>query len=322
MSSQQILLKGYGAKVPWQGNRGIYLPLYDGSFTDQITYITIDSTGNASDFGDSTFAGSSRAGFSGDGRAISGGGGGSSNQDVIEYFAISSTGNASDFGDLTHGDRANLSGCSDGERGVFGGGAPTSRDEIIDYITIATTGNTSDFGDLVEPGFNTGTVNNDTRGVWGGGNTTYGFPGTKNVLQYITIKSTGNATDFGDLNKHRQYTAGCSSKAGRGVFGFGGYLPGVGGGMDRDNSMEYITIATTGNGTDFGDMISSPTQYKRIQSGAACANETRGVFSGGEIYGNSYYDVIQYITIASTGNCTDFGDLIDGGYGGTGLSGD
>ena len=141
MSSQQILLKGYGAKLPWQGDRGIYLPLYNtpaypGGFTNQITYISIDSTGNAQDFGDSTFSGSSRAGFSGDGRAISGGGGGSQNQDVIEYFAISSTGNASDFGDLTHGDRSNVSGCSDGERGVFGGGAPTSRDEIIDYIIV------------------------------------------------------------------------------------------------------------------------------------------------------------------------------------------
>ena len=104
------------------------------------------------------------------------------------------------------------------------------------------------------------------------------------------------------------------------MFMAGGYLPGQA--QDKDDSMEYITIATTGNGTDFGDMISSPTQYKRIQSGGACANETRGVFSGGEIYGNSAYNVIQYVTIANTGNATDFGDLIVGGYGGTGLSGD
>ena len=50
---------------------------------------------------------------------------------------------------------------------------------------------------------------------------------------------------------------------GRGVFGGGNTLPAM------SNSIEYITIATTGNGTDFGD-ISNPETYQ-----AASASSTR-----------------------------------------------
>jgi len=44
----------------------------------------------------------------------------------------------------------------------------------------------------------------------------------------------------------------------------------------------------------------------------------RGVFAGGHS-GSTNYDVIQYITIASTGDTTDFGDLTGAtrGTGGT-----
>ena len=46
---------------------------------------------------------------------------------------------------------------------------------------------------------------NGTRGVWGGG----GSP-THNVMQYITIDSLGDSTDFGDLQSSK-YGVGCSS---------------------------------------------------------------------------------------------------------------
>jgi hypothetical protein len=64
------------------------------------------------------------------------------------------------------------------------------------------------------------------------------------------------------------------------------------------NVIDYITIASTGNATDFGDLI-------EVESGnSACASLTRGLFAGG---GSS--NIIQYVTIASVGNATDFGDL-------------
>ena len=63
--------------------------------------------------------------------------------------------------------------------------------------------------------------------------------------------------------------------------------------------MDYVTIATTGNAIDFGDL--TVTTF----GPAGTSNATRAIFGGGD-GGNT----IGYITIASTGNATDFGDLI------------
>lgn len=74
--------------------------------------------------------------------------------------------------------------------------------------------------------------------------------------------------------------------------------------------MDYITIATTGNAIDFGDL--SVARF----SNSSCSSSTRGVFGGG--YGPNVYpngatqNVIDYVTISTTGNATDFGDLTEG----------
>ena len=75
--------------------------------------------------------------------------------------------------------------------------------------------------------------------------------------------------------------------------------------------MDYVTIATTGNATDFGNLLAAKSSI------AGLASETRGVFSGG-----SSSNVIQYITIATPGNATDFGDLLEDRLNHAGLSGD
>lgn len=48
---------------------------------------------------------------------------------------------------------------------------------------------------------------NGVRGVFSGGQ---GGSGRQNVIDYITIETTGNATDFGDLTETRQGLAACS----------------------------------------------------------------------------------------------------------------
>ena len=65
--------------------------------------------------------------------------------------------------------------------------------------------------------------------------------------------------------------------------------------------IQYVTIATTGNTTDFGDL---PQNVRNL---AACSNSTRATFGGGN--SGSSTNVINYITIATTGDATDFGDL-------------
>ena len=128
-----------------------------------------------------------------------------------------------------------------------------------------------------------------------------------NNIDQITISTTGNATDFGNLTVARTEAAGLSSST-RGVFG-GGLV----GSTSRTDVIDYVTIASSGNATDFGNLISSAG----IKALGAVSSSVRGVFAGG--IDSSPLNVIQYITIASTGNATDFGDLT---YGATsGLTG-
>ena len=172
-------------------------------------------------------------------------------------------------------------------------------------------------------------------GLFGGGTT----GSYSNVIDTITITTTGNATDFGDLTAARVNLGACSSVT-RGVFGGGTTYTNVieyvtftsagnasdfgdltvgrsslsglssstrgvfGAGTDGGNAnvLDYITIASTGNATDFGDGTTTQNEFY-----AAFSSPTRGIFAGG--FRGGYSNVIEYITIASTGNATDFGDL-------------
>ena len=126
-----------------------------------------------------------------------------------------------------------------------------------------------------------------TRGIFAGGTST-------DIIEYITIATLGNATDFGDLSADRVIPAGVSSET-RGLIG-GGNTSGI------SNIIEYVTIATPSNSIDFGDL----SQARNNLAGAS--DTTKGVFAGGDPQ-PSDSNVIDYVTIATTGNATDFGDL-------------
>lgn len=185
-------------------------------------------------------------------------------------------------------------GKSNETRAVFAGSG-----NVLNYININSPGNASDFGDLLfayDSGI-AGGVASSTRGVFAGGENTGGT--RQNIIQYITIDTTGNATDFGDLvTNGTAFISGASSST-RGVF-FGGRTNS----STTINNIQYITIASTGNSTDFGDLLQS------LRGTGAASSPTRAVvfggFDGSDIDG---VNVIQYVTIASAGNSTDFGDL-------------
>ena len=67
-------------------------------------------------------------------------------------------------------------------------------------------------------------------------------------MDYVTISTTSNSSDFGDLTVAGYVITSNLASSTRGVFAVGG---------SRSNTMDYITIATTGNATDFGDTIRS-----------------------------------------------------------------
>ena len=132
-------------------------------------------------------------------------------------------------------------------------------------------------------------LNGGARGVFGGGNAP-----ASNVIDYVTISSTGNAIDFGDLTISRFGLGACSSST-RGIFG-GGSTP------TFLNTIDYITISSTANAQDFGDLNNIPRYV------SSCSNLTRGIFGGGVT--PTFLNTIDYITISSTANAQDFGDLI------------
>ena len=256
-----------------------------------IDYIDIATTGNATDFGDLVYSRWFMCGLGSATRMVfSGGWNGSSILIANDYVTLATTGNGSDFGDSTANLGSSRGALSNSTRGIFGGGRTTSFSDlnVIDYITIATTGNCTDFGDVSTPDVigMAGTAST-TRGLINGGSEA-GTGSSHNVIGYVTIASTGNATDFGDLTTARIYLGGASSST-RSVC--------AGGDNSTSNVIDYTTIASTGNATDFGDLQTSKAGM------GGTSNSTRAVFCGGNL------NVIGYVTIASTGNATDFGDL-------------
>ena len=243
---------------------------------------------------------SAEASWYGDRGTLAGGYTTGTDYNIIDYWNITSAGNASDFGDLSD-TREDLAACSNGSKGYYftgwdyntGGNAGYT--DVIEYITFASTGNATSHGTLGTPRQNLGGCSDGTTGLCGGGHDhTTGFGGAVGeIIDYLTLSTTGNASDFGDLTVARG-GCGCVSDGTKGVWA-GGHSG------SYSNIIDYVTIATTGNATDFGDLIN--TGY----GGAGTANKTRGIFAGFYTYNN----IIQYITIASTGNASDFGDKIN-----------
>ena len=97
----------------------------------------------------------------------------------------------------------------------------------------------------------------------------------------------------------------------RGLFAGSNPQPADGGG----NTIEFITVSTTGNSQDFGDRIG-----KGRRSIAAMSNHTRGVFGGSYGPSSTMGDTIDFVTIASTGNAVDFGDCLNDLTEATGIS--
>ena len=260
------------------------------------------------------------------------------------YMNISSTGNAIDFGNFSAG-RYFCGATSDRTRAVVDSGEGTMGSK--EFFTMASGGGGTTFGNNTYHPSNghrsACAISNGKRAVFAGGNdfSTYGFDN----IEYVTIQSTGNAVDFGDLYDGTSLAAAGNSTT-RGIIYAGNGGPAVidiiqyittstlgksadfgnassagygGGGLSNatrmivgglivsgyGNLIEYITMSTQGNATDFGDLSTVRGLV------AASASPTRGVWAGGAP-GNQ--NVIDYVQIASTGDAIDFGDLLENTY--------
>ena len=270
--------------------------------TDAIDFVNIDTTGNASDFGNLVAATGIACAMSSRTRGVWAGGtspNDNGNSDKMDFVTIASAGiHAQDFGDLETA-RHGCMGVSDSTRGLIIGGRTPSRLNSIEYITIASTGGAKDFGDASDTVQFSSAASSPTRGLYAMGNTN---PAYVNSIEFATISTQSNSRNFGDLTTVRA-VSGAFSNAVRAVFSRGELYPGE----TRTNVMDFVTFTTLGNAVDFGD--STVTISNGMDGG--CSSPTRGLTGGGSTGSNT--DVIDFVQIMTTGNAIDFGDLNQGG---------
>ena len=183
-----------------------------------------------------------------------------------------------------------------GTRALFFAGATPGNQNVIQYLSIPTLGDSQDFGDCSATSKQGNTaLSSSVRAVSGGGYA----PAITDEMEFVTVASTGNSADFGNLSLGRAQLASLAS-ATRGIFA-GGYTntPSAA----SLNTIDYITIASTGGAVDFGDV-----SYGARHNTQACASSVRGIVSGGA----PSISTIDYLTISTTGNSQTFGDLTAG----------
>jgi len=322
---------GWGMGAVSDSTRSVFFGGYNPSATNIIEFVTTQSAGNSTDFGDLTSTDFIDAsGSSNSKRGITFG----YQSNKIDVFNIATTGNSTDFGDTltsTFYQRAAADNGGGGlpqqgffpqrpsvtympgsGRALFNGGQTAPADALVSTVEmfhISTAGNAVDFGELkttVSNGPGNGASN--TRSVIYSGYSP-SSPYYDNTIQVTEFASFGNYSDFGDPTQERYANSyGNIGSPTRAIF-MGGYAPGS---PYYVNIIDYITIATIGNATDFGDLAAATNNV------AGCGSSTRGIGMGG--YTGSQDDTIQYVTIASTGDATDFGNLTAAKNSGAGVS--
>ena len=135
------------------------------------------------------------------------------------------------------------------------------------------------------------------RGIFMGGD-----PSRDDNMDYITIPTRGNATDFCNFTiSNGTGNRGVMGSGTRG-FGCGGESPSQG---DSHNFIGKFEFASTGSSIDFADL---PYGCK---GGAGLSNSTRAVTTRGASGGLNNNEIC-FFTMASQQDATDFGDVQSG----------
>ena len=229
---------------------------------------------------------------------------------TINKFEIATQEDAVDFGDSVVS-KSLPSVCASSTRGVFSGGQPGASPYYIvdiEYVTISSGGGANDFGDLTR-GRNKGLdarrgsaagSNDSTRGLIAGGNTP-GDGGARKTIDFITIASTGDSSEFGELMQERFDFMGGMGNGVRAVFA-GGYKQTTPAATFY-SMIDTVNVQSGGAATKFGEL--SATRGRTTNT----SNSTRGLNFGGGPGPSSRTNIIEFITLSTEGNAQDFGDL-------------
>ena len=305
----QLAADFYGtAGATWYGSREIFAggdtaPTSNGGAIGQQNTKTVTSTSSASSYGYLT---ASRHAFSAisDGSYIWYFGGRTSlnvSLNVIEKKVFASSGNSSDVGDMSRRLYA-TSAVSDGTRGVIGYGIADqfwdTHQITTNYLTFASDTSMTSFGNLREKRFKAYAEGSATKGIFAGGENNNGAAGYH--VDYITISSAGNYTNFGIFTGYNGGDWGAAVGSDTRMWLVGGFGGSLGANM---NQMVYITIASTGNTTDAGDL----DYYKYRTNG--CSDGTKAEIAHGIKqltlgHSTSLESQTTHWTISSTSNAS------------------
>ena len=221
---------------------------------------------------------------------------------TINSIEFSSVGNVVDFANLSVA-RSQPSGACSSSRGIFAGGLSPSYN-VIDSVEIGSFANAVDFGDLTTGEQHAGGMSSKVRGVFSGIN-----PGTTSI-EFITIATRANATDFGDCTSCGQGSGNANNHGGlqefqprapelysptgkplrSGAVGVGDLWM-----YARNGALEFGSVATLGNGVDFGDCS---------QGLLNCSSNTRGIHGKANVSSS----FTEYVTYSTKGNAAFFGN--------------
>ena len=233
----------------------------------------------------------------------------------IQYMDITTLGDASNFGDYTGVYSYGAGAGGNSQYAVVAGNKDDgSMTADMQYVTVSTTGNAQNWGDLVVRTRIPHGTQHVNRVVW--------FPGedpsltlsyNNSRIQYMTLASQGNASDFGNITVPR--AAGSAASDGtRGYYAQGFSNPGS---PTRHNVIDVVTIDTAADSTDFGDA------GRASNSGGAMGTDFRWVTFGGTSNGSSNggTSTIYYYPVGATGTSAVFGSqLSSSGYGQRGVT--
>ena len=223
---------------------------------------------------------------------------------TIDMITIATAGDAVNFSDLTQTAREVGGTAASKTRGIRAGGTisgsppASTHTDTIDFITMAQQSDATDFGNLTTQSlsFGASTGGSETRGIFMFSMAASSPTRTVvDTIEFVTIASTGNSLDFGNLTAASQ-THQCSSSPTR-TLKYGGFNP------NRTAEIEFITTASTGNAQNFGELT------RACGRAGVCGNATRGIYAGGEDAAalTTEAEKIEYATL---GNAVEFGSVV------------
>ena len=264
-------------------------------------------------------------------------GGGTDTNLTLDYITIATTGNATDFGDAWYL-RESGGAASDGSRGFWYGGHNSAN--IVSNngysITFATLGNaTNTIGDINNSRARGSMCCNKDYIIHTGGQSGYNTNTTNTILRFTVVSGYMAASSFGNMgatklghsmwndtsryltfsgsNSTADIEAGSFTSSGASwiaqLTGNGSQPTGAAGDETRaitfagttGTQLDTVVIQNNSNATSFGQLNTNHW------TPGASTDGSRIVFAGGSWSGNQ--NDMSYITIATTGNSYDFGDL-------------